>query len=163
MLTETVPVTVGRPNVIRRLLRRWMTRRVDWWTPQTVKKTAVLQLLYLSGVLKKGRLSSDDGCCKASGLAQCLRASVGKTRFRILLNCLRLAVKESINERTGGGVTNTDNCCYCTRERVFFLLFLFSIIKTFVSFAQLCLFVQVSWRAESAVLFLIISLERRNQ
>ena len=114
MLTETVPVTVGRPNVIRRLLRRWMTRRVDWWTPQTVKKTAVLQLLYLSGVLKKGRLSSDDGCCKASGLAQCLRASVGKTRFRILLNCLRLAVKESINERTGGGVTNTDNCCYCT-------------------------------------------------
>ena len=37
-----------------------------------------------------------------------------KTRFRILLNCLRLAVKESINERTGGGVTNTDNCCYCT-------------------------------------------------
>ena len=96
------------------------------------------KLLYLRGVLKKGRLSSDEGCCKASGLAHCLRASVGKTRFRILLNCLRLAVKEYINERTGGGVTNTDN--YFTRETVN----LFSIIKTFVNFVQLCLFVQVS-------------------
>jgi hypothetical protein len=117
-----------------------------------VKKTAVLQLLYVRGVLKKGRLSSDDECCKASGLARCLRASVGKPRFRILLNCLRLAVKESITERTGGGVTNTDN--YCTRETIN----LFSIIKKFVNFVQLCLFAQVSWRAERAVPVLTLRL-----
>ena len=89
--------TVSRPTVIRRLLRRWMTRRVDCWTPQTVKKSAYFRLLYLSGVLKKGRLSSDDGCCRASGLAQCLRASVGKTWFKNLLSCLRYVFKESRN------------------------------------------------------------------
>ena len=42
------------------------------------EEIALFQLLYLSGVLKKGRLSSDDACCKAPGLAHFLKGVGGQ-------------------------------------------------------------------------------------
>lgn len=47
----------------------WRDASIDG-RPQTVQKSVVLQLLYQSGVLKRGRLCCDGGCCETSGVVQ---------------------------------------------------------------------------------------------